>query len=364
VAKIGNKIFHVLLRCLVYLQVPVFGKITLCAARAVYDQHEPQHKMNNRNNMKQKLKIVIVGIGGVGGYFGGLLARKYEESDAVEIIFVARGEHLDRMQQEGLKVIKGPETFVARPAIATADLGLIGIADFIILSTKSYDLEKAVQQLRPCAGTNTILLPLLNGVDSRAVIQELLPQAIVLNGCAYIVSRLRQPGIVENTGNIQTLYFGPDKVPDARMEARLCYLERLLTDAGIEAAYSKDSLSVIWEKFIFISPTATATSWFNVSTGRLLAEHRETVRSLIEEVYQVALAMGINTPEGMQEKTLQKLASLPYDTASSMHNDYKNKKPDTEMESLTGYVVRAGRALNIPTPTYDEAYRYLLQQNA
>ena len=87
-----------------------------------------------------KTKILIVGIGGVGGYYGGLLARKYENHPEIEISFVARGAHLEAIQQNGLKVIAENETFVARPAIATNNVSETGIADYIILATKSYDL--------------------------------------------------------------------------------------------------------------------------------------------------------------------------------------------------------------------------------
>jgi 2-dehydropantoate 2-reductase len=154
-----------------------------------------------------KTKILIAGIGAVGGYFGGLLAKHFYNSGNVAIHFFARGEHLKEIQKNGLKVIKGDNEFIATPALATDDASAIGIADFIIVATKSYDLETIMQQLRPCINQDTIILPLLNGVDSKERIKNILPGNIVLDGCAYIVSRLKQPGVIENTGNIQTLYF-------------------------------------------------------------------------------------------------------------------------------------------------------------
>ena len=164
-----------------------------------------------------KTKIIIAGIGGVGGYFGGLLANCFYENENVEIIFFARGRHLKEIQNNGLKVIKGDSEFIARPALATDNPAETGIADYIIVATKSYDLETVVRQLLPCINQDTIVLPLLNGVDSKERIKNILPGNIVLDGCAYIVSRLKQAGVIENSGNIQTLYFGLDNFVNDRL---------------------------------------------------------------------------------------------------------------------------------------------------
>src|ERR1035437_10130386 len=112
-----------------------------------------------------KTKIVIVGLGGVGGYYGGLLARHYADNPNMEIYFVARGEHLKKVQQNGLKVITETGTFIVSPTLATDTVSEIGIADYVILTTKSYDLEATVKQINPCVGANTVILPLLNGAD-------------------------------------------------------------------------------------------------------------------------------------------------------------------------------------------------------
>ena len=152
-----------------------------------------------------KTKIIIAGIGGVGGYFGGLLAKHFYENENVEINFIARGQHLKEIQKSGLKVIKGKNEFIAKPNIATENPKEIGTADLIIISTKSYDLDTVIQQLRPCINKDTIILPLLNGVDSRDKIKNIYPDNLILDGCVYIVSRLKQAGVIENRGNIQTL---------------------------------------------------------------------------------------------------------------------------------------------------------------
>ncbi|MFK7923492.1 MAG: ketopantoate reductase family protein [Bacteroidia bacterium] len=309
-----------------------------------------------------KTKIIIAGIGGVGGYFGGLLAHHWEDDQAVEIHFLARGEHLKQIKAQGLKVIKGDESFVARPTSATDNPADIGKVDFVIVCTKTYDLESVIEQLRPNIDDQTIVLPLLNGVNNQAVIQNLLPNNLVLQGCVYIVSRLKQAGMVENSGNIQKLFFGLDGYADKRLD----WLEKLLKAASIEAHYSATISTVIWEKFIFLSSIATATAYYDQSIGPLLAEpiHRQTLMSLIEEVIQLAKAKGVVIAPDIKEKTSSFLEGLPFDTTSSMHSDFQAKKHKNELETLTAYVVKEGRKHKIETASYHIAYQRLSQNQS
>lgn len=311
--------------------------------------------------MMTKTKIIIAGIGGVGGYFGGLLASHFYDNEKVEINFFARGQHLKEIQANGLKVIKGEIEFIAKPTLATDNPVEIGISDFIIITTKSYDLEAVIKQLRPCINQDTIILPLLNGVDSKERIKDIFPDNIVLDGCAYIVSRLKQVGVIENSGNIQTLYFGLDNF----VNDKLLLLENLLKEANIEISLSKNISTIIWEKFIFISPTATATSYFDKCIGELIADNEKLkmTTTLIEEVKQIAKAKQIYVSDDITEKTVNKLKALPFETTSSMHTDFKNNKPNNELKSLTEYVIKEGRKYNLATPMYMEMYEELKKKS-
>lgn len=303
------------------------------------------------------MNITIAGIGAVGGYFGGLLAKHFEGNENVSINFIARGEHLKEIQNHGLKILKGENEIIARPALATDKPSEIGISDFVIVATKSYDLESMIEQMRPCIDQHTIILPLLNGVDSRERIKKLLPNNIVLDGCVYIVSRLKQAGIIENIGNIETLYFGLDNV----MTDKLVLLERLFKEANVQATLSQNISTILWEKFIFISPTATATSYFDNTIGELIADPSkiETVTALIEEVKQIAKAKQIVIPYDITEKSLNKLSGMPFAATSSMHSDFQKNKPNTELESLTGYVVNEAKRYHLVMPTYESMYAEL-----
>src|SRR5690606_8701656 len=137
-------------------------------------------------------------------------------SDKVEIIFIARGENLKKIKAEGLKVIQGEKTITVHPFLATDNFRDAGPADYIILCTKNYDLEETIDQLNPCLRTDTVIIPLLNGVDSVERIKKILPNPTVSEGSAYIVSHIKTPGVIENIGNVQKIFFGQDKKSDER----------------------------------------------------------------------------------------------------------------------------------------------------
>lgn len=301
-----------------------------------------------------KTKIIIAGIGGVGGYFGGLLAKQFSESIEVEIYFLARGEHLKQIQTNGLKVIKGDTEFIAKPKLATDNANEIGVVDYIILCTKSYDLEKTLEQLKPCINEKTCILPLLNGVDSAEQIKSILPNSTVFNGSVYIVSLIKDFGVVENIGNIQKLFFGRDNT----ISDSLILLENIFKQAGIEATLTQNISSIVWEKFHLVGANSTATSYFQNTTGEILADKTKSdfLVSLLNEVNQIALAKGILFEKDMIASTMEKLRSFPFETTSSMQRDFQKPNTRTELETITGYIVLAGKQLNIPTPSFKIAY--------
>jgi len=306
-----------------------------------------------------KIKIVIVGLGGVGGYYGGLLAKKYADDPEVEIFFVARGEHLKKVRKKGLTVITEKGTFVVRPTLATDNVAEIGIADYVIMTTKSYDLDETVAQIKPCVGKDTVILPLLNGIDNSARIRALLPETEVWNGCVYIVARLNEPGVVESSGNVHRLDFGYEN----KVNERLIVFEKLLKNAGIDATFHENILLAIWTKFFFISSTASLTSFFDVSFGALLTDdvRKTTLVNLLEELLLVANAEGAGIEHSIINKIVHQLEKLPFETTSSMHTDFKAGK-NAEVHTLTGIVVDLGKKHGIPTPTYEKVYAELSEK--
>jgi 2-dehydropantoate 2-reductase len=308
----------------------------------------------------EKIKIVIVGLGGVGGYYGGMLAKKYADNPDVEIYFVARGAHLKKIQESGLTLITENGTFLVHPTLATDNVTEIGTADYIIMTPKSYDLDSTVAQIKPIVGAHTVILPLLNGIDNSDRIRTLLPDTEVWQGCCYIVARLNEPGVVESSGGVHRFNFGYEH---KLTNERLTGFETLLKEAGIEAGFHENILHVIWTKFFFISTTASLTSYFNVSFGALLTDEtrKATLISMLEELILIANAEGAEIERTVIDKVIHQLERLPFETTSSMHSDFKAGKT-TEVHGLTGSVVELGKKLGIPTPTYLNVYNELLKR--
>ncbi len=304
------------------------------------------------------IKIAFSGIGGVGGYYGGMLAAHYRNSDTVSIYFISRGKNLEEIRQNGLRIQTKDAVTEACPAIVTDRPADIGVVDYLFCTTKSYDLEANIGQLSPLIGTQTIVIPLLNGADITERLRRILPHNTVWYGCVYIGARLAAPGLVTKFTDRSRLWFGDREGDRNRQQALL----QLLTAAGIDALNPEDIITRIWQKFFLISVGATLTSYYNQSIGEILQHHREDYRLLGDELMQVARAKRIVLPDDMVEKVVADQQKMPYDATTSMHTDFRNGK-QTELDTLTGYVVRAGQEYGIPTPAYHKMYEKLKQRS-
>lgn len=306
---------------------------------------------------KSKFKIAVVGVGGVGGFVGGKLAARFENSDRVEIVLLARGENEKAIKANGLKLITTEDEQVVKPKLITAEE--ISNIDLLLLCTKEYDLEETISALKDFIGEQTIILPLLNGVDTVERIERIMPDAEIWQGCIYITSRLIAPGVVQEKGSICLIYFGDGEAKSEKTK----FVETVFREAGIDADFADDVEAKIWEKFIFISALAASTSYFNQTIHGVLENRKfkELFDKLIGEIKQIAAAKNINISEQAIGEKLNKLPGLPPDVTSSMHTDFL-KGNRAELGSLVGYVVEQARRLNVPTPAYEKVYAELAKK--
>ena len=304
----------------------------------------------------QTIKIAILGLGGVGGYYGGKLAKRFRDTSHVEIYFIARGEHLEAIKKYGIHIINENEDFFAKPKLATSDAAEIGPVDYLIITTKSYDLKSSIDQIRPCIDKNTVILPLLNGGDITERIRDILPENTVWSGCSYIVSRRTEPGVIRTSGPFLRLVFGYDGGEDER----LLSFEKLLLEAEIDAHYSRNIRESVWKKFYFISVSASLTSYLNVTFNQLSdnPERKNLTIAVADEFLKVAKAEGIHFDETTAEEIVNRTEILPAGTTTSMHSDFKSGNA-TELETLTGVVVRLAHKHNISVPLYEMIYNEL-----
>lgn len=296
-----------------------------------------------------KTRIGILGMGGVGGYFGGLLAKAYAESDAVEIIFIARGKTQKTIAQDGLKIILDESEMTVFPSIVSDDPKIIGKLDYLICATKTYDIEESLLSIKKNITKNTIILPLYNGVDAPERISALFPDNEVLQGCVYIVSMIVSTGVIKKMGTYEKLFFGSATAPIASLNK----LQSIFEKASIESYLVDDIEETVWEKFIFISALASATSYLNQNIGEILDSQssRGVYVSLLNEITMIAAVKGLNLPADIIMQTILKLEKTPHDATSSMHRDLMAGRK-IELFSLTEFVVNEGIKYEIETPTY------------
>jgi 2-dehydropantoate 2-reductase len=296
-----------------------------------------------------KTRIAVLGLGGVGGYFGGLLAKAYAESDQVDVVFIARGATQKAIAESGLKIITDSNEIVVFPTVVSDDSEVIGKLDYLICATKTYDIEESLLSLTKCITKNTIILPLYNGVDAPERISVLYPDNEVLQGCVYIVSMISAPAVIKKMGVYEKLFFGSQTASLSKLKA----LQAIFEKAAIES-YLVDSIEeTVWEKYIFISALASATSYLNQNIGTIISTptSRNFYVELLNEITMIAAVKGLNLPNDIIMQTILKLEKTPKDATSSMHRDVLAGR-NFELASLTEFVVNEGLKYEIETPTY------------
>jgi len=305
-----------------------------------------------------QMRIAMVGIGGIGGYFGGKLAREYAVSGKHEIIFIARGEHLKAIQQNGLQLFTREGDYIAWPNIATDNLAASGMFDVVFFCVKSYSLESSALSLKNNIDKNTVVIPLLNGVDSAERLRAILPQADIVAGSVYIITHIEKPGVVRQENGACKLTFGTDDQESTRKYS--CILDVLL-QAKINAVLTDKISESLWTKYLLMCPLATLTAATGKTYGAILEDGvlREKLQGMMQEVATVAEACHIDLPENAVDKTMEMVSRFGFNAKTSMQLDKESGK-QTEVDTLTAYLIRTGRKLGILLPLHNEFYKQLM----
>ncbi|OXB23979.1 2-dehydropantoate 2-reductase [Flavobacterium tructae] len=302
-------------------------------------------------------RIGILGLGGVGGYFGGLLAKAYYKSDEVEVIFIARGATQKAIADSGLKIVTDESEMIVHPKLVSNNPEEIGELDYLICATKTYDIEESLLSLQSCIVAKTVILPLYNGVDAPERIQKIFPKNDILQGCVYIISMITLPGTIRKMGFYEKLFFGSKTVSASKLEE----LQGIFQQARIESYWVENIEETVWEKFIFISALATTTSYLNQNIGEIRdnPEAMSVYVELVQEIDAVAKAKGLKLPDDIVNQTVLKLEKSPREATSSMHRDLLAGK-STEALSLTKFVLNEGVKYDVKTPLYEKISNVLL----
>jgi len=297
------------------------------------------------------MRFVVVGAGGVGGYFGARLVRAGQD-----VTFVARGAHLDALQRHGLRVrssVEGEYTVAVRAVEKVAGLSS---ADAVLLCVKSFDTEPALESLRPVIATETAVLSLQNGVDNEEKVDAALGPGHALGGAAYVFAALESPGVIAHTFGGRIVFGELDGRPTLRAER----LRHAFADAGIPAELSSDIRRVLWEKYLMISAQAGMTALTRCPIGviRDTPETWRMYRMIVEELAALGRAAAVALPPDAVETVIGQASRLAPHLYSSLHHDLTQGKR-LELEALHGHAVRLGERFGVPTPTVFAVYAAL-----
>ncbi len=298
------------------------------------------------------MKVGIMGAGGVGGYFGGLLAA----SGKMDIHFVARGKHLQLIEEEGLKIVSNEKTMTVY-VHATSEPDEIGYVDLLLFCVKAYDTEYAAKAMAPMVGPDTVILPLQNGLDHIEKLAKIYEITQIVPGTTYIESMVSSPGVIVHRGAPGKIIFGE---LSGEITERVKKIYNLFTSANIPIELSDRIETVLWEKFLLICAVHGVATLSRSSMGQILSfnETRELLKGLMKEVEEIARRKNISLSENIIEKSLELCETYDRAFKPSMLRDLEWKRP-LEIDALNGLVVKMGKELGVPTPLNFAVYAAL-----
>jgi 2-dehydropantoate 2-reductase len=294
------------------------------------------------------MRIAIVGAGGVGGYFGGMLARAGQG-----VVMLARGAHLEVLRARGIEIrIPGDRFTVA--VEATDDPGRLGPVDYAIVAVKNYSLSGVAPVIRALAESGAVVLPLLNGVEVvDRLVGHAVPRGRILGGFTAISAARVGPGIVERKSALQRVVVGELGGGGSERAERIAGAFR---ESGAEAEVSGDITADVWRKFAFIASVAAACGLARSPVGPL----RETplgrllIERAVREAVAVARSRGVALFDDEEARILRFIHSVPAAMKPSLLLDLEAGGP-TEIDDFSGAIARLGREGGIETPAHDTA---------
>lgn len=300
------------------------------------------------------MKIVVLGIGGVGGYFGGKLVAAGED-----VTFVARGKHYEAINESGLQVKSINGDFHVKPKVVNS-IDNIKDADLILLGVKSWQIESIAKQIKPLISDSTMVLPLQNGADNADKLRAILPHKSVLAGLCLIVSRIESPGVIDHFAFDPEIVFG--EYNNEKTE-RIQQINALFDKAGFNNRISEDIHLDIWKKYLYI----TTVSGIGAITRSVFGDIRDNngIRKIMldtaNEIVAVANAKNISLNQEHIDMIINVFDNQLHNTTASMQRDLMAGRP-SELDVFNGYVVKEGIRLNVPTPANAFIYHCLTPQ--
>ena len=303
------------------------------------------------------LKITVAGVGAIGGLLAAMLGRKYED----RITLIARGKHGEALREKGLTLYSdfyGDNTI--KPLMVTEKCEGVPIQDLVLVCCKNYSLQGILEQIRPLVGPDTIVMPVMNGVEPGDRIREKFPDAICIDSLIYTITAREGDNASRQTGVYTHMFIG-SKIRDERHENAARMVFELFKSVGFDARYSEDIMSEIWQKFILNCGFNVITARYLTNTGGIRRNKvfAEDFLELMTEAEKVGLLEGVNIPEGTAKKKFDYCMEKQGDDAtSSLKRDVEAKKP-AELDAFLGAVIRGADKYGIEVPCTKKYHKEL-----
>lgn len=294
-----------------------------------------------------------MGSGGVGGYYGGLLARAGHD-----VTFIARGAHLAAIRANGLLVKSIHGDFSIAPAQATDTPADVGWVDLALVCTKTSDTAQAAQAVKPMVGPGTTVTSLQNGIDAAERIGAVVGMEHVLGGATWISAAIEAPGVICQFSQFRRIVLGE---LDGRVTPRAQAVLGAFKSTGATVELADNIHKVLWTKFVFIASISGVGSLVRLVVGdyRAVPETRALLAALMREVEAVGRASGVALDADVVERTLAFVDNAEPSIKPSMQRDVETGRR-SELDALIGVIVRQGRELGVLTPAAEMVYAALL----
>ena len=289
------------------------------------------------------MRIVIMGAGGIGGYFGARLAAAGND-----VAFIARGEHLAAMRAIGLVVRSARGDLHLTDITATDDPNTLARADLVLIGVKLWDTEAAATAVKPLVRPGTAVVSFQKGIEKDDVLARILGREAVIGGTAQISVVIAGPGVIAHTGALAKLVIGE---LDNRRTPRIETIAATCQTAGIETEIAADIRLATWQKFAFLVAVSACITSMRQPIGPLRGnpQTRAFLRDVMREVVAVGQAQGVPLPADFADARLAQIDTLPADMSSSMHGDL-TRGNRLEVAWLSGAVAALGGNTGVPTP--------------
>ena len=289
------------------------------------------------------MRIAVVGVGAVGGYFGGRLAQA-----GLDIVFLARGNTLASLRAEGLRIQSLVGDFAIESPNVAGDPAEIGHCDVVLVAVKAYQVQEIAPSLGPLVGADTVVIPMQNGLEAPALLSEALGPEVVLGGLCKIFASKTGPGTIEHIGLEPVIEFG--ELSGEKTERVERVRAAFAPVAGMATVVPNGIQAALWQKLMHVEPLGAVGAVFREPAGvlRTVPETRRMLLSAMQEIVTLALKRGVTIDPSLPERAIRRIDQLPADATASMHRDILAGRP-SEFEFQTGTVVRYARESGVPT---------------